>query len=242
MTVVATEAPATVEHERLVAQVALIACGVNSYPNKTQACESHRKKGEALLDIASAGVDALAAAICGTGHLRSCITCADKAAEIIRICAEAAVTTAVAALPRTAVVFDLEGGLIDVRRIHHLAADSSAFHSAMLACPPNREVVNAALRAHRDGQAVLVMTGSDRRLEQLVKVWLGRQGVPAALMLMRGRGDYRPSAVVKRERLVATRRQFAELTVWSADPSVNRVSEREGLRVQVLPDYWGDVQ
>lgn len=139
-----------------------------------------------------------------------------------------------------AVAFDLEGGLINVSKIHHLANDASRFHAAMLGCPPNRNVVSAARRAHEAGKTVLVMTGGDRRLEQLVIVWLARNCVPATLVLMRGRGDYRPGAVVKRERLRAAHRQFGGLTVWSADPSVNRLSEQEGIDVVLLPDYWGD--
>lgn len=150
-------------------------------------------------------------------------------------------TTAIAP-PRTAVAFDLEGGLIDVSSIHHLANDASRFHRASLECPPNRDVVAAARRAHESGKAVLVMTGGDRRLEQLVATWLGRNGVPATLVLMRGRGDYRPGAVVKRERLRGAHRQFGSLTVWSADPSVTRLSEQEGITVTELPGYWGDTQ
>ncbi|MFK0159174.1 hypothetical protein ACIQVK_44775 [Streptomyces sp. NPDC090493] len=151
-------------------------------------------------------------------------------------------TTAVAAPPKTAAVaFDLEGGLIDVSTIHHLANDASRFHSAMLGCPPNRDVVAAAQRARESGKTVLVMTGGDRRLEQLVVTWLGEHDVPATLLLMRGRTDYRPGAVVKRERLRAAHRQFGSLTVWSADPSVNRLSEQEGIDIVPLPGYWGDL-
>ncbi|MFD9394191.1 hypothetical protein ACFWBB_26665 [Streptomyces sp. NPDC060000] len=151
-------------------------------------------------------------------------------------------TTAIAAPPKTtAVAFDLEGGLINVSKIHRFANDASRFHSAMLGCPPNRDVVAAAQRAHEDGKTVLVMTGGDRRLEQLVVTWLGRHGVPATLLLMRSRNDFRPGAVVKRERLRAAHFQFGHITVWSADPSVNRLSEQEGIDVVELPGYWGDV-
>lgn len=152
-------------------------------------------------------------------------------------------TTAIAP-PRTivgALAFDLEGGLINVSRIRHLAHDASKFHAAMLGCRTNARVVRAARRAREDGQTVLVMTDADRRLEQLVVTWLNRNDVPATLLLMRGRADYRPSAVVKQERLRAAHRQFDSLTVWSADPSVNRLSEQEGIDVVPLPGYWGDV-
>ncbi|MEU9355042.1 hypothetical protein AB0D65_29610 [Streptomyces griseoloalbus] len=146
--------------------------------------------------------------------------------------------TTVIAPPRAAVAFDLEGGLIDVSSIHHLANDASRFHRASLGCPANRDVLAAARRAHESGKTVLVMTGGDRRLEQLVRVWLGQHGVPAALVLMRCRGDYRPGAVVKRERLRAAHRQFPSLTVWSADPSVTRLSAPDGMDVVELPGYW----
>ncbi|MET7573364.1 hypothetical protein ABZT04_33440 [Streptomyces sp. NPDC005492] len=65
-------------------RIALIACGAK--PGKTEACDSHRGKGAALLTIAQTGAaDALAAAICGTGKGPACHGCKDKAAEIIRV-------------------------------------------------------------------------------------------------------------------------------------------------------------
>ncbi|WP_328491269.1 HAD family hydrolase [Streptomyces zaomyceticus] len=150
-------------------------------------------------------------------------------------------TTAVAPR-RIGLVIDLEGGLINVRSIRHLAQDASQFHRASLRCPPNRRIVADARRAHRNGMAVLVMTGGDRRLGEHIRAWLGRNEVPAAVLLMRCQGDYRPGAVVKRERLRAARRQFDDLTVWSADPSVTRLSERDGIAVRELPGYWGETQ
>ncbi|MFE5923171.1 hypothetical protein [Streptomyces sp. NPDC056468] len=147
-------------------------------------------------------------------------------------------TTAVAT--RGAVAFDIPGGLIDVSSIHYLANDASAFHRASFGSPPNRDVVAAARHAHESGKTVLVMTGGDKRLEQLVAAWLVRSGVPATLM--RCRGDYRPGAAVKRERLRAAHRQFDSLTVCSADPSVTRLSEQEGIDVMPLPGYWGATQ
>ncbi|MFK0279507.1 hypothetical protein ACIQVL_03400 [Streptomyces sp. NPDC090499] len=69
-------------------RLALIACGENSRPGKTQACDVHRGKGPTMLRITSTGaVDALAAAICGSGHKhnRACAPCTDKAVKMIRV-------------------------------------------------------------------------------------------------------------------------------------------------------------
>ena len=149
--------------------------------------------------------------------------------------------TTVAAPPREAVAFDLEGGLINVARIHHLAGDASQFHTAMLRCPANHNTLKAVQRAHVRGKTILVMTGAGRNLEPAVSRWLARYKVPTNLVLMRGRGDFRPSAVVKREKLRHVHHQFPSLTVWSDDPSVIRLSERDGMDVLALSGYWGEV-
>lgn len=84
MTAVA-EAPSLLALEQ---RLALIACGENSWPGKTQGCDSCRKKGSTLLRIASTGAaDALAAAICGTGdrRVKTCEPCREKAVRMIRV-------------------------------------------------------------------------------------------------------------------------------------------------------------
>lgn len=147
-------------------------------------------------------------------------------------------TTAVA--QRNAAVFDLEG-LIDVSGIRHLAKNAAAFSRASLGCPANRDVVSAARRAHKSGKTVLVITGGDRRLEQLVAAWLRLHRVPSTLVMMRCRGDYRPGPVVKRERLRAARLRFAGFEVWSGDQNVARLLEQDGIDVTVVPG-WEDEQ
>ncbi|MDX2554746.1 hypothetical protein [Streptomyces stelliscabiei] len=84
LTVVPETAPAADEFAELERRMSLVACGVRD--GKTRACDSHQRKGPVLLRIASTGaVDALAMAICGSEHRRSCTACVEKATEIIRI-------------------------------------------------------------------------------------------------------------------------------------------------------------
>ncbi|MFE6639578.1 hypothetical protein ACFVFT_38310 [Streptomyces tendae] len=78
-----TEAPSLAA---LAERLALVACGENSRPGKTRACDSCAKKGSTLLRITSTGAaDALAAAICGTGRGPACSDCQSKAVRMIRI-------------------------------------------------------------------------------------------------------------------------------------------------------------
>ncbi|MDI3102076.1 hypothetical protein QJ054_34125 [Streptomyces sp. AN-3] len=82
MTAVAEAPSLTALEERL----ALVACGENSRPGKTRACDSCTRKGNTLLRITSTqAADALAAAICGTGRAPACQECNDKAVRMIRI-------------------------------------------------------------------------------------------------------------------------------------------------------------
>ncbi|MET8696924.1 hypothetical protein ABZV65_30790 [Streptomyces bauhiniae] len=69
-------------------RLALIACGENSRPGKTRACDDHLKKSSTWLRITSTGaVDALSAAICGSGHRhnRACPPCTKKAARCVDV-------------------------------------------------------------------------------------------------------------------------------------------------------------
>ncbi|MFJ4880164.1 hypothetical protein ACIP93_33820 [Streptomyces sp. NPDC088745] len=64
--------------------LALVACGQR--PGKTQACDSCRRKGSGLVNMASTGAaDAVAATICGIAKTSSCHDCKVKAAEVIRV-------------------------------------------------------------------------------------------------------------------------------------------------------------
>ncbi|QOV40190.1 hypothetical protein IM697_18385 [Streptomyces ferrugineus] len=84
MTAVA-EAPGLPDLEQ---RLALVACGENTRPGKTRACDSCSNKSGTLLRITATGAaDALAAAICGTGdcRVRTCDPCKEKAVRMIHL-------------------------------------------------------------------------------------------------------------------------------------------------------------
>lgn len=86
---VPTGVPASAPADALERRVALIACGKR--PGKTEACESHARRGDGLLRIALSGArDALAAAICGSLKNGACGECVTKADAILTAVAGAA--------------------------------------------------------------------------------------------------------------------------------------------------------
>jgi hypothetical protein len=97
--------------------------------------------------------------------------------------------------------------------------------------------VDAAREAHARGRAVLVMTGRDRRWERLTAMWLALHDVPSAGLWMRGRGDYRPDYVIKRELLRSVRQRYNVLRAWDDNPNVIRLWNEEDIPVEVVPGY-----
>ncbi|MER6616311.1 hypothetical protein [Streptomyces xantholiticus] len=145
---------------------------------------------------------------------------------------------------RDAEIFDVDGTLCDVASIRHLIKGPggfTAFHRASIDCPPHEDVVQAARDARARGRAVLIMTGRDRRWERLTSMWLAMHDVPSDGLWMRGRGDYRPDYVIKRELLRAVRRQYNIRRAWDDNPNVIRLWEEEGILVEVVPG-WEDEQ
>ncbi|RZU28293.1 hypothetical protein EV284_6459 [Streptomyces sp. BK022] len=149
-------------------------------------------------------------------------------------------TTATALAP--AVIFDVDGTLCDVSDIRHLTKGPggfTAFHAASINCPPHQDVVDAARQARAEGLAVLIMTGRDRRWERLTSMWLAMHDVPSDGLWMRGRGDYRPDYVIKRELLRSARNRYQVVRAWDDNPNVIRLWEQEGIPVTVVPG-WED--
>ncbi|MFG2512661.1 hypothetical protein [Streptomyces sp. NPDC048584] len=151
-------------------------------------------------------------------------------------------TTAVAL--QDAEIFDADGTLVDVEPIRHLIKGPggfTAFHRASIDCQPHQYVVDAAREAHAKGRAVLIVTGRDRRWERLTAMWLALHGVPSDGLWMRGRGDYRPDYVIKRELLRSIRRRYNVVRAWDDNPNVIRLWHEENIPVEVVPG-WVDEQ
>lgn len=142
----------------------------------------------------------------------------------------------------TAVIADLDGTLVDVSRIRHLAAagDYDAFHKASADCPPNHDALAWVCRKYTEGHAVLVFTGRHQRYHGLSRAWINAHvPVPVLGPFMRADDDYRPDHVVKREMYDQFSNQYAIRECIDDRPTIVELWRSLKLPVTVIPG-WED--
>ncbi len=144
---------------------------------------------------------------------------------------------------RTAVIFDVDGTLYDVRSVrHHVRGprrDFHAFHADALSCPPHDEVVEAARSARRDGHAVVVVSARAERWRRQTGFWLALHDVPSDHLFLRGERDGRPDVEVKRDVLAHLRTRYEVVAAWDDNPAIVALWRSEGIEVHVVPG-WED--
>ena len=142
-----------------------------------------------------------------------------------------------------AVVFDVDGTLVDVSGIRHLlddpVRDFEAFHQASLDCPPHGWVVDLARAVADAGAAPLVVTARRERFGFLTALWLSEHGVPYVRMEMRGRYDSRPDREVKGDILTRLRRRFQVVAAVDDNPAVLGLWAENNIPTVVVPG-WAD--
>jgi phosphoserine phosphatase len=98
------------------------------------------------------------------------------------------------------VIFDLDGTLININSISHLAdaQEWEAFADASLDCPPFHEMVEYARHIQQlKTISTLVVTAKPERLRARTMNWLSMQGLIPEALLMRPHKDFRPSVELK---------------------------------------------
>jgi hypothetical protein len=143
-----------------------------------------------------------------------------------------------------AVIFDLQGTLVDVTSVRHLVErdepDFDSFHVETGTCPANQWVVDEAKKAHVDGKVVIVMTGMNEKFRGLMVSWLTRHEVPFDLLQMRENKDYRKDFVVKREMLKDVNlRGFTVTHAWDDNPQIIDLWRHKNIPVTVVPGWVG---
>jgi FMN phosphatase YigB (HAD superfamily) len=110
---------------------------------------------------------------------------------------------------RTAVIFDIDGTLCDVRLIRHFVQaphgatkfkpNFDRFHAASINCPPHHQVLRLALRAHALGLAIVIVTGREAKWAGLTAEWLDKHHIRYDELRTRQAKDYRPDHIAKAE-------------------------------------------
>lgn len=143
-------------------------------------------------------------------------------------------------LPKAS-IFDADGTLWDVSGIRHYVtpphSNFHAFHMASIFCPPNPEVVTMVHEAIEEGRVPLLVTARMAKYRQVTKRWLERHEVPITSIWMRGNGDFRKDAIVKREILAKIRLQYDPVDATDDNPAVIEVWEDEGLKTRIVPGW-----
>ncbi len=98
------------------------------------------------------------------------------------------------------VIFDLDGTLINVNSITHLADSQEwdAFHDASMDCPPFEAMVEYARHIQQlKTIGIIIVTAKSERLRARTMNWLSMQGIIPDVLLMRPNKDFRPSVELK---------------------------------------------
>lgn len=101
---------------------------------------------------------------------------------------------------RELVVFDLDGTLINIDSIQHLAQeqDWEALADQSMDCPPVRNMVDFAIFCQRlKGVVMVICTSKPERLHLRTLNWLSAQGIIPDILLMRPHMNYMPSNELK---------------------------------------------
>lgn len=150
----------------------------------------------------------------------------------------------------TAVIFDMDGTLADVRSIrHHLVTFEATkrkvmkhfdrFHAESVNVPPHSHVVNAAQVAKMLGHDVLIVTARKHKFRHHTAFWLAMHGIPSDAMFMRADNDNRPDYLVKRDMLSTIRQAWNVIHAWDDNPSIIRLWNEEGIPCTVV-EGWED--
>lgn len=141
-----------------------------------------------------------------------------------------------------AVLFDMDGTLVDVSGIRHLIngpGSFDAFHRASVDAPAHDWVVAAARAEAAAGRAVIIVTARQARYRHQTAWWLALHDVPSDAMYMRATNDCRPDHVVKRAILDGIRRRYQVVRAWDDRPEVVALWATEGIPVTVVPGWSG---
>jgi phosphoglycolate phosphatase-like HAD superfamily hydrolase len=149
---------------------------------------------------------------------------------------------------RTAVIFDVDGTLVDVSSIrHHLTKYDETkrtvvkhfhrFHAESVSVPAHNHVVSAAQMAHMLGHAVLVVTARKHMWRHHTAWWLAINGVPSDILVMRRNEDNRKDYEVKKDMLDMLRKEYDIIHAWDDNPSIIKLWKENNIPTTIVPGW-----
>lgn len=150
---------------------------------------------------------------------------------------------------RTAVIFDMDGTLADVRGIrHHVVPpvpkpkgwfkDFDSFHAESVNAPVNHSVANHARVAHILGHAVVIVTARRAMYRHQTAWFLAMHDIPSDALYMRGNKDGRPDYEVKKDILASIKTRYNVIHAVDDNPSVIALWEENGIPTTIV-EGWG---
>lgn len=148
----------------------------------------------------------------------------------------------------SAVVFDIDGTLADVSEyLHYLVhrpdapRDWDGFHNAAMEAPVKKDVL-ATLDFHRSicGHMIILMTSRNELYRDQTRYWLIKNSIPNDLLIMRSKGDRRPSEDVKQSKMEFLQTKYDVLHFYDDHPEVIERISNMGYNAHKIPGYEED--
>lgn len=142
---------------------------------------------------------------------------------------------------RPAVIFDVDGTLVDVSSVRHHVMQSpkrfDLFHGEAIDCPPHPEAVELTHAAREAGRAVLIVTARREAWRFHTLLWLHEQGIEHDDIYMRGDRDHRKDYDVKADILAMIRRRYDVRLAVDDNPAVIRLWREHGIPTITIPGW-----
>lgn len=148
-----------------------------------------------------------------------------------------------------AIIFDMDGTLVDVSEIRYLVERSDPrfirrefdlFHRMSEFMPAHNLVLDAVKWARFNGYAIMIVTARTYKYEGVTRAWLGRHKVSFTHLYMRGDDDFRPDGEVKQDILNIIRERYDVVHAYDDNPAVVEVWRRNGIETTVVPGWPAD--
>ena len=123
-----------------------------------------------------------------------------------------------------AVIFDIDGTLVDVSSIQHLVSDGirrfDDFHRESINCPPYLKVLEIAQELIKEPIRVLAVSGRQEKYRSLTDYWLAMHSLPLHELILRPNEFQGNRIQFKEEVFSSLSSQYQVLAVFDNDPQL----------------------